>query len=550
MIHLPQPFEKIATQLCADINVPRSLTVAILLRYKEYRQLFALKTDPGHYLTADDYFWATQATDLCRKLDAPELIDGIDREAECFERFTTTERQCHLTNLRMRRFTDGPLDPADLPLLPFLDSVRKIISDIVGGVPKDLQGAFGPGATLRNSSRRCTVPDKLQSSLCATASAKVLFQALYQKSAWYEQDTVANQGRDIEVVRGNRFFTVPKEATKLRGACLSPVLNGFLQKGVGSHLRRRLKLVGIKIDEDQPVSGLFTINGITTPDRHRRIAKQASLDEKFATIDLSDASNTISYELIRALFPDSWFALLDSLRERWVERPDGRWQKLEMFSAMGNGFTFEVETIVFYAIAQACVQGRGEVSVFGDDIIVPTEYACDVIAALRWAGFVPNQAKTFISGHFRESCGGDFFDGVPVRAHFVKKLPIQPADWIALANGLRRAADGRKDRWTRYFRAWRLCVQQLPISVRKCRGPSYLGDLAIHDEEDLWFQTTRVKHGCRELQVYSPVQRRVRLERFEPWVQFLSALYGVPSDGPIPRDAVSGYKLRWIQIGW
>jgi len=104
----------------------------------------------------------------------------------------------------------------------------------------------------------------------------------------------------------------------------------------------------------------------------------------------------------------------------------GQWHVLEKFSSMGNGYTFELETVIFSAITAAVhemVTGEAaklhqNVFVYGDDIICKTDVSLDVIAALRWFGFSLNERKSFVSGPFRESCGGDYFNGVPVRAHF------------------------------------------------------------------------------------------------------------------------------------
>lgn len=545
-MRLPQPLEKIVLRLCEGVNTPRSLTIAILLRNGDFRQLLNLRVLPGHYITAEDYFKDCIVTDFLRKCNIPGVASSDELETECWSRFRATEAACHLTNNRLRAHIEGGIPQCDAPLLSIIDKVRKIVGDICGSIPQSLDCGFGPGATLTNSSRLCTIPDKIEAPLSGTLPAIRIFDRLYGRSSFAVQNVRRHQGRGIIAVRGNRFFTVPKEALKLRGACLSPSINGFLQKGVGKHLRNRLRSVGIDIQESGP-DGLFRINSITSADRHRRIARDASRSGAFSTIDLSDASNTIAYQLIKLLFPSGWFELLNDLREPFCEGPDGKFYKLEMFSAMGNGFTFEVETIVFYAICRAIVGDHGYISVFGDDIIIPTEHAAAVLAALQWFGFTPNLSKTFVTGPFRESCGGDFFDGVPVRAHFLKELPHEPQEWIALANGLRRMAwtdDRSNDLWPIIRPVWFLALDNLPSSIRVCRGPSFLGDLVIHDVEESWI--SRVRHSIRQVRAYSPVQKRLKLHYWKSDVIYLSALYGVPSTGVVPRGAVSGYKMKWI----
>jgi hypothetical protein len=99
---------------------------------------------------------------------------------------------------------------------------------------------------------------------------------------------------------------------------------------------------------------------------------------------------------------------------------------------MGSALCFPVEamvftTIIFAAIAyerrvpltrELITSLRGKVRVYGDDIIVPVEYVQPVIQWLEAFGLRVNTDKSFWNGKFRESCGGDFFDGewvTPVR---------------------------------------------------------------------------------------------------------------------------------------
>ncbi len=70
---------EVALSLMASLNCPRSLKVAILIRYGEWEQLVSHKCVPSDYCDADSYLRAAAATDFLRKLDSP--IPGVDREA-------------------------------------------------------------------------------------------------------------------------------------------------------------------------------------------------------------------------------------------------------------------------------------------------------------------------------------------------------------------------------------------------------------------------------------------------------------------------------------
>lgn len=553
-VNLPGPFLKVYLTLCEDVNTPRSLQCYLLAKYGELRQLVTLKVLPGAYLSAEDYIKDAVVVEFLRKCEIPEVVSAKKLEEECWQRLRATEAACFVTNKRLARFTQatGLLDqPEDPAILRVIMRAQAIIRSCLGSLPPSLHGRFGPGATLTNSSRRSTLPDKLASTPAGTTRALELFRELNRQDecAWLRYNAGYTKQRSFDTVRGNRFFTVPKTALSFRGAALSPNVNGFLQLAVGTEIRLRLKRVGIHIQSNSECD-LFSVNRFTTTDRHRDIVSQASRSGDLATIDLSDASNTIAYNLIKLLWPREWFELLDALREPLMEGPDGANYRLEMFSAMGNGFTFEMETLTFYAITRA-LSPNGFVSVFGDDIICPTTASGDVVAALRWFGFTPNQSKTFTTGPFRESCGSDYFDGVPVRAHYVKTLPSEPTDWITLANGLRRVAFGDSSthhRWSYLRNAWFRALDNIPSNIRRCRGPVTLGDLCIHDDVSFLAKYARYQtaQGITYWRCIVPIPYSRPLEKWGEETVMASALMGQSSKGVTPRGAIKGYTLEWL----
>jgi len=288
---------------------------------------------------------------------------------------------------------------------------------------------------------------------------------------------------------------------------------------------------------------------------HQSMAREASRSGSHATIDLEAASDSISYELVRFLLPRDWFELLDSLRSPFT-LVRGKWVKLEKFSSMGNGYTFELETLIFAALAKACggVDLGSDFSVFGDDIIIPTEFASDLVSVLKFCGFSLNEKKSYLSGSFRESCGGDFFDGASVRAHNLENDPCNPEDWISLANGLRRlgSSDPGCDFRDSYpHTAWMRCLDALPSHIRRLRGPSQLGDLVINDEFGYQFVTRTIgkdrKGPFRYIRCYKPIPKRLPLHHWKGGVLFAAALYGIDSSGVSTRG-VWGYKVGLINF--
>lgn len=345
------------------------------------------------------------------------------------------------------------------------------------------------------------------------------------------------------IVLGNRFTSVAKDSEKNRGICIEPSMNVTYQLSVGAHLCKRLRSVGINIKADT--------SEVTSQMLHQQLALQASLDGLNATLDLSNASDTVSYMLVKTLLPKGWFDLLSALRSPRTHIK-GKWHNNHKFSSMGCGFTFELETLIFWALCQSV--STGKVLTYGDDIILPAVDSGCAIGLLTLAGFELNAKKSFWDplDPFRESCGGDYFGGMDVRPVFLKNIPSNPAEWIVLANLVRRIKIKFKDECNSSLmdKAWLICVNEVARNYRVF-GPEWAGDMVIHSEDRSSWKTRPAKceegldRGYMELKVLDPNVRKVKLGKFAPDVQLASALLQVPSTGPVPRDGISGYKTTW-----
>lgn len=543
--------------LYADLDTPISLGVYLRQKYGEWDQFLAMRADPANYLDsslgADRYLRDAQAIELLRKY--PSLPAKVDRKAVAVAGFWSAEKQCYQTNKRLQVFVDNyGFDATTIRLIPFVEKVKRLVAKMLGPLPERLDIKFGPGAVFESKGHpfaaSLTVADKMALQPSVTPEAVDLLPYVYN-TAW-GRALLASDKSCHRVVPGNRFTTVPKDATKDRGICIEPGVNVSLQLSLGKWIRRRLERFGIDLSTGQ--------------DLHRALAQVGSRGGEIATLDLSSASDTVALTLVRLLLPDDWFELLSALRSPRTQI-NGKWVALQKFSSMGNGFTFELETLLFAAITSVASGGRiGEdVYVYGDDILYPSSKAADVIAALRYFGFTPNVRKSFSSGPFRESCGGDFFLGYPVRSFYMDKVPSAPNEWISVINGLRRASLQLGSH--RFDRCRRRALGFLPSAIRRCRGPEILGDLVIHDHESTWDAVER--NSIRYLRVWRPILKRVKLSRYSPLIQLATALYGsadgqltnmtqlyagLSSGGPVqpvtlirdavlvPRNGVSGYR--------
>jgi hypothetical protein len=237
---------------------------------------------------------------------------------------------------------------------------------------------------------------------------------------------------DVLIVEASRMSFVPKTNDESRSIATEPLLNMFFQKGLANILERRLgSHYGINLSDQQH--------------KNRDLAKRGSIDGSLATIDLSSASDTISYRLAKLLIPETMFPYFDALRCKHTVVRGGMQVELHMISTMGNAFTFPLQTLIFSSIVRACASvfdipisfrandPNSNWGVNGDDIIVPTKLARIVSHYLHLFGFMVNKLKSFDEGWFRESCGGDYFHGFDVRSVYLKRLKNQQ-DFYSLIN--------------------------------------------------------------------------------------------------------------------
>jgi hypothetical protein len=179
-----------------------------------------------------------------------------------------------------------------------------------------------------------------------------------------------------------------------------------------------------------------------------QIAASRAFDEQKATLDLSDASDTVSLPLV-------WFLLskVPHVRKYLCRTRahsaiyDGLSYRISAFAPMGSATCFPVETLVFWSLSMASLHlhryGRSlrssrhlselgtEVSVFGDDIVIPIDCLDTLVSTLRSVGCKPNMSKTCWETPFRESCGTEWFHGSPISITRNKRYTYESRDKIS-----------------------------------------------------------------------------------------------------------------------
>jgi hypothetical protein len=195
---------------------------------------------------------------------------------------------------------------------------------------------------------------------------------------------------------------------------------------------------------------------------NRQLACDASKRDSHTTIDLKDASDRVTLDLVERVFPPIWVEAFKACRSEETLLPDGRIVKLNKFAPMGSACCFPVEALIFWACATAAIfrshlssesitsfrmptprygpahfsrQLSFPVYVYGDDIIIDSKFTESVVRGLSQIGLLVNLEKTYRSGPFRESCGGDFHFGMDVTPVRVRKIPS------SVGTGLATSAD-------------------------------------------------------------------------------------------------------------
>lgn len=412
----------------------------------------------------DEVHQSVMSKTLFKKLK-PLKNDPLLRKV-ALEKFLTTETSCRETNRRIASCLRGNKSYADGGVI---HTAARKIQEILGpfSIPDMLNlSRFGKGATFRCRGEDVSRARKFSLTDVTPEFNKMARGLLAEYPLWAASLSEASEFAPtcplLDVVPGGRYSTVPKDSSTDRSIIIEPTINSWFQQGIGRSIRKRLLYkTGVDLD-DQSIN--------------QNLACIGSLSNDLATVDLSNASDLISTELVKDLLPDDWFFWLNLTRSRRV-LIDGSWVELEKFSSMGNGFTFDLESLIFYALSWALVVSEGFnpfwVNVFGDDIVIPSGVKVPFLKLFDDVGFQVNVAKSFFDGPFRESCGHDYHRGVNVRGVYVKDLRTD-IDVMKVHNRMYEWANRHSIRWDG-LRGFLLTH----LSHLKARVPPELGDVGV-----------------------------------------------------------------------
>lgn len=345
---------------------------------------------------------------------------SLEKEVVTWKRFHEAEDLCRDTNSWV---------PKTFKHDPFWRGVAMRLRHLLGSFSWDecaRHFGFGPGSTTRLTKKNAYAAYKYSGQPESTlGNATLASCAIRMNPMWNHIACSSEVGprQPVKVVEGNSVITVPKNYKTDRTIAKEPDMNIYVQKGIGAVIRRKLKCVGIDLNDQRA---------------NQEGARIGSLTGQLATIDLSMASDTVALELVSFLLPNDWWYALEQCRSQVGVLPSGERLRYQKISSMGNGFTFELETAIFWSICQQVSSANinetdCRILVYGDDIVVPAGQAETVLYRLWQAGFKPNLNKTFVSGPYRESCGKHYFQGCDITPFYVRR-PVRSLDRLFLVH--------------------------------------------------------------------------------------------------------------------
>jgi hypothetical protein len=369
----------------------------------------------------DAIFAVQQVTMLFGKilLDCSEarVKAAIDGYVKCEQEVRDNDRL--LSSERKEQFSR-------ISTLLWADVFSKVDKSIFDGgiVPK-----HGPGSTaeriLGNQKFVQTEwPERVESMFPALENMLASFR---DYSSLDEVDFL-EPGRERPV----RVVTVPKTLKTPRIIAIEPVAVQYMQQGL-------LEVIENEVEASDKCRQLI---GWKSQIPNQELARIGSITGDLATLDLSEASDRVSNQLVRLMLSNHphLASAVDATRSRKADVPGHGVKRLAKFASMGSALCFPIESFVFMTVVFCGIEQElkrqitesdvnvllGSVRTYGDDIIVPVRFVRSVVDSLQTFGFKVNSDKSFWTGKFRESCGKFYYGGEDITVTRVRRsMPSQ-----------------------------------------------------------------------------------------------------------------------------
>jgi hypothetical protein len=237
-----------------------------------------------------------------------------------------------------------------------------------------------------------------------------------QRYLLWKKGIPTSREEEVECEPCAKVIFVPKGIDSQRTICEEPVSSMFLQQGI-------LESIDDWFSTDIELKRYISLHDQS---QQQILAQQASDYLNVATIDLSEASDSVSFRLAEYVFNDTilWEDISLS-RTKLALLPTGEVIELNKFAPMGSAVNFPIECLIFTGIALLGCRRCGvhpRLGVYGDDMIIPLEAEEEIESLLSHFGFLLNSKKTFWgTERFKESCGGEYMDGVDVTPTYISR---------------------------------------------------------------------------------------------------------------------------------
>lgn len=362
-------------------------------------------------------------TDFCRFLKSKtpawlhSLVDAITSSDEYDARLTVKNlRQLNFI-LRVTRAgsekpyaglleTNASRDHTPSPRLRELG--QDLVNDpqFIAAFVTNFRPGHGPGSTAFEAAGRF----KTRAGCAVDKDPKVDTERLrnYVENTpfkgWFDHYPTTSARRESPSI----IRAVPKNWKKMRLIAIEDTTRMYLQQGVFHSLKAAIG------------ASALTKNHIDLSRAYLNAeeARRGSIFRDVDTLDLSSASDSVGKKFVQELFGDTWLWTTLETCSTHAFDVEGEQVASRIFATMGNAVCFPVMTII---LSLACREAEEACGVphrhrcYGDDITIDSRATKTLVENLTSYGFTVNTDKSFCgSTPFRESCGGEYVDGVDV----------------------------------------------------------------------------------------------------------------------------------------
>lgn len=429
----------------------------------------------------------------------PILVGAIHQVAKLVYKFHGNPRR----ETDMQEVKSRLSEPLPITLGQYqIDGIRKCLSSIYAPDLNWVVGRFGPGATCEGF----TSVQKWK-RLGAIPDVPPTLYRVNSRDPW-SFSVIDESGH-------TRIAEVPKSIKCNRIVSSEPAMRMFAQLAVADDLSDQLH---------RAFAGHVTLHDA---EQHNEFLYRPGS----CSIDLSDASDHVSVDLIELLLPQLW-PVLAKVRSQEAQFPDGTAIRLRTLAPMGSGITFPVLTLVTLGITEFARRELIADGVdpralwyhwYGDDGIVPVIMYDFVIELLTACGLSVNRAKSCCTGIYRESCGKELFGNFDITPAYLRDLPeecdaskIESVCSKLHARGFTRTAAeiATSSRAIRSIR-WNRNLQRSEVCVRATSAKAKISSLDGWDGLMRWFAV----HTQQEVSRVSLQARNHQGVREEVWTK-------------------------------